>query len=241
MRHYVVLFGITTAMLLSGCNAAGVQPSATSPDPHSSEGRAEIAAALTAETGSQPPLAVTQGDMSQSLQTQLDQISGRITLLQEQMIQVRSLSQQVLDQSQLQASRLQQFHASGPSAAGFAEVDTQYLEQAVAEIDGAIAQLLAAMSMQNPDQAVMAPYRISTAYTRNGWILIRYHAETGETWLADKNVWQPLRDPSSLRASQYEVQVQRADGDRKGFVAVRIDRRDGRSWWLNDETWQALD
>jgi len=230
--------------LLAGCNEANTRPGEGGSDvvdPHSSEGRAEIAASL----GDGGPIEVRQGDMSGTLQQQLDQISGRLTLLQEQVIQIRSLSQQTLEQGQLNMSRLQlltESRALGPSVAGQAENEnTQYIEQAVREIDSAVAQLLSALSMQSPDMgSVVGAYRISTAYTRNGWILIRYHAESGKAWLADRGTWIDIGESGTLRNSIFEVQVQRADQDVKGFVAVRIDKRDGRTWWLNDNTWQAL-
>lgn len=238
-------------LFLAGCNDANVQPSSdaterVNDDPHSSEGRAEIAAQL----GDEPiePFQVTQGDMSNSLQAQLDQLNGRLTLVQEQVIQIRSLSQQVLEQGQMNATQLQTLQggsqgASGqPSVAGFEEdLSNNSLQQVVEDIDQAVAQLLSAMSMQSPQVGeATGPFRVATAYTQRGWILIRYHAQTGETWLANNNDWTQLRDNQNLPTSSYEVQVQRADQDRKGYVAVRIDRRTGSSWWLNDNNWQVL-
>lgn len=240
-------------LFLAGCNDVNVQPNANSgeqvnADPHGSdEARADMAAQLGGEMIE--PFQVTQGDMSNSLQAQLDQLSGRLTLVQEQVIQIRSLSQQVLEQSQMNATQLQalqgnsQGASSQPSVAGFEEdLANSSLEQVVQDIDQAMAQLLSAMSMQTPQVGgeSVGPFRIATAYTQRGWILIRYHAQTGEAWLANNNDWTPLRDNENLQASSYEVQVQRADQDRKGYVAVRIDRRNGRSWWLNDNTWQGL-
>lgn len=252
MFKKILLTGVALA-LLSGCNDANVQPTTTDPelvdpalvDPHSGEGRAELAAQL----GGAPiePIQVNQGDMSSSLQNQLDQLTGRLTLLQEQVIQIRSLTQQTLEQSQMNMTRLQSLsdpqRQQGPSVAGLEEAgaDADYLENTVNQIDQAVAQLLSAMSMQSPQLAdASGPFRMATAFTRNGWILIRFHAQTGETWLADNNNWQPLADTTRLSPSSYEVQIQRADTDSKGYVAVRIDRRDGRSWWLNDATWQVL-
>lgn len=243
-----ILFAL---FFLAGCNEANVQPNVggaeqVNNDPHSSEGRAEIAAQL----GDEPiqPFQVTQGNMSGSLQEQLDQLSGRLMLVQEQVIQIRSLSQQLLEQGQTQATQLQAlqsgagFGGQQPSIAGFEEdLIGSSLDQAVQEIDQAVAQLLSAMSMQSPQIAeATGPYRVATAYTQRGWILIRYHAQSGETWLANNNDWTRLRDNETLASSSYEVQVQRADQDRKGYVAVRIDRRTGRTWWLNDDTWQVL-
>ncbi|TVQ69533.1 MAG: hypothetical protein EA373_08490 [Oceanospirillales bacterium] len=238
-------------LFLAGCNDANVQPSGNgaervNDDPHSSEGRAEIAAQLGGEP--MQPFQVTQGDMSNSLQAQLDQLNGRLTLVQEQVIQIRSLSQQLLEQGQMNATQLQALQggslgsSSQPTVAGFEEdLANSSLEQVVQDIDQAVAQLLSAMSMQSPQVGeATGPFRMATAYTQRGWILIRYHAQTGETWLANNNDWTRLRDGENLQASSYEVQVQRADQDRKGYVAVRIDRRTGRSWWLNDDTWQGL-
>lgn len=245
---------LAVLLMLVGCNDANVRSGdersdTVNADPHSSEGRAEIAARL-GDGPMEPiePFEVTRGDMSGSLQAQLDQLNGRLTLVQEQVIQIRSLSQQLIEQGQMNATQLQSLQdpqapfRQQPSVAGLEEdMANSSLENVVQEIDQAVAQLLSAMSMQSPQAAEVAgPFRMATAYTNRGWILIRYHAQTGETWLANNNNWTGLRDNSGLPPSSYEVQVQRADQDRKGYVAVRIDRRTGRSWWLNDDTWQVL-
>lgn len=244
-----VIFAVL--LMLAGCNDSNTRPSdegsdAVNVDPHSSEGRAEIAAQL--DDMPIEPFEVNRGDMSSSLQTQLDQLNGRLTLVQEQVIQIRSLSQQLLEQGQMNANQLQALqNPQGlsqqlPSAAGLEEdMANSSLENVLHDIDQAVAQLLSAMSMQSPQVAdVAGPFRVSTAYTSRGWILIRYHVQTGEAWLANNNEWTGLRDQTDLPPSSYDVQVQRADQDRKGYVAVRIDRRTGRSWWLNEDAWQVL-
>ncbi len=40
-------------------------------------------------------------------------------------------------------------------------------------------------------------------------------------------------------SSAVNVQIDRRDTDSKGYVAVRLDRSTGITWWLNDRTWQA--
>lgn len=255
LKHGLAL--ILLMFLLVGCNEANIQPGESeaetvNEDPHSSEGRAEIAAMLggdSDETNEEiEPFEVNRGDMSGSLQAQLDQMNGRLTLVQEQVIQIRSLTQQMLEQSQMNATRLSQLPGplaqsdQQPSVAGLEEeFSNNSLEGVIQEIDQAVAQLLSAMNMQSPQAPEAAGvYQVATAYTQRGWMLIRFNVRTGETWLADNNRWKSLRDQSTLQPSSYDVQVQRADQDRKGYVAVRIDRSSGRSWWLSDDTWQVL-
>jgi hypothetical protein len=72
-------------------------------------------------------------------------------------------------------------------------------------------------------------------------VLVRYDRFSGQTWLADQGVWQPLLDPAPLSRSDYEVQLTRADNDIKGYVAARLDRRNGDTWWLKQDTWQKFD
>ncbi|WP_151705554.1 hypothetical protein [Nitrincola alkalilacustris] len=259
--HYTVLPVLLLSVLLLGCQDANVQPSAPAAAP--SAGASDIPELHELNQDNMPePISRLEtadgssgmsgfGDQSMqpssappSISSQLDQLTGRLTLLQEQVIQIRSGTQQLMEQNQILLSRLQMLTESRALAqsSGGAGMDEDMAEQLVQDIDAAISQLMQVANMQSPEAMVSGPYRIVSAYTRSGdWIVLRYHTESGESWLAERGGWIPLKESSSPRSSSFEISVQRADQDQKGYVATRIDRRSGRSWWLNGDTWQAFD
>jgi len=263
MKSHYYFLPVMLSVLLVGCQDANVKPASPSiaaasngasdiPELHelNQDNMPEPIARLeTAEgSGSGMPGFGDQSMQSSSaplsISSQLDQLTGRLTLLQEQVIQIRSGTQQLMEQNQILLSRLQMLTESRALAqsSGGAGMDEDMAEQLVQDIDAAISQLMQVANMQSPEAMVSGPYRIVSAYTRSGdWIVLRYHTESGESWLAERGGWIPLKESSSPRSSSFEISVQRADQDQKGYVATRIDRRSGRSWWLNGDTWQAFD
>jgi hypothetical protein len=204
----------------AGGDATGAQPSSAQADASS--------------PASQPPAA----PISPS-QSQFDQLSGRLTLIQEQLLQLRTDSQRLQEQNQMVLNRLQLLSSRPQSAeqdntAAVARPDT-----GAEQLDMAIGQLMQLLNSLDNTGTAGGEYAITTTYTRNGdWILLRYHRSNGSTWLADGVGWRPLQEQKTPARGDYEVLVHRADQDRKGYVAVRIDRTNGNSWWLNDNRWQ---
>lgn len=251
-----VLCALVFFMLLAGC--AGVQPQVEPgieaqeeveevADPHSGEGRENIAAMLGSEEFEH---FYSPGERieDEATLTKMEQLTGQMVVLQDQLIQLRSLVQQNLDQTQQNAAQLQVLQRQpvmqpSPVVNDTPVMDSSSIDTTLRDIDQALAQLLGAMSIQQPEPQNNNPelFKVASAHTGGpGWIVIRYHVETGETWIAEKNRWRPLFESGLIEPAQYEVQVHRAETDVKGFVAVRINKRNGASWWLSDETWQAL-
>lgn len=237
-----LLLGATLSLLLVGCNAATVQPQPAAPagqaaapaEPADSADSAP-AADTPVETASARPVSGAQ------ISNQLDQLSGRLALIQEQLIQLKSAGQQQAEMNQMLLTRLQHLSERGAAkAADPGTSDAQGNDEASAQMDAVIGQL-----MQTVNQLGLADaadtFAVASAYTAKGsWVLVRYRVDTGETWLADQGSWVKIdEETGSLPLSSYAIQLQRADQDLKGFVAVRIDRRSGESWWLNDRRWQV--
>ncbi|GGB95677.1 hypothetical protein GCM10011352_22220 [Marinobacterium zhoushanense] len=236
-----VILGASLSLLLAGCNAANVQP-------QSDLQTGQAAAATESDQGSPAVDAGVENAPSRPVNTaqisnQLDQLSGRLVLMQEQLIQLNSASKQQAEMNQILLTRLQHLSASSVRTAAEDQASSDREADATgsgALIDDAIDQL-----MQTVNQLGLADagdlFAVASAYTAKGsWVLIRYRVDSGETWLADQGSWVRLEEEAgSLPASRYAVQLQRADQDLKGFVAVRIDRQSGESWWLNDRRWQV--
>jgi hypothetical protein len=205
--------------LLLGCNAS----TQTLPDSGMPDDAESVQADVDA-TGAQPSSPQTDASRPAS---------------QEQLLQLRTDSQRLQEQNQMVLNRLQLL-SSRPqsseqdSSAGAAQPDT-----GAEQLDMAIGQLMQVLNSLDNTGTVGGEYAITTTYTRSGdWVLLRYHRGNGSTWLADGGDWRPLQEQRAPARGDYEVLVHRADQDRKGYVAVRIDRTNGNSWWLNDNRWQ---
>lgn len=228
---------LSLALLLAGCNAANVQPGVAAPTPTAPAGQEQATPAAGASNGdSAAPAAPT------AISNQLDQLNGRLTLLQEQVIQLKSLQQQQSELGQMMLTRLQLLTQSGMQAQASADAPAPADTGAGERIDAAIDQLLQVLNQMGMSDSGDDPYAVATTYTGKGaWILVRYRTDTGETWLADGGSWLPLEEEVSLSPSSYRVQLSRADQDLKGYVAVRIDQQSGQTWWLNDRRWQVYE
>lgn len=223
-------------LLVSGCNGTGVQPvanAAGTPPPAAVAAESAAPANAVAGTGAQAP---APADVA-GLRNQLDQLSGRLVLLQEQVIQLKALGQQQADTGQAVLQRLQRLTSSGAAGATDEAPLNDEMGGGAQQLDAALAQL---MQMMNGIQGGGEPYAIASAYTAKGeWILLRYDTQSGDSWLADGGRWMALSEDEGLPSARYQVQMLRADQDLKGYVAVRIDQLSGKSWWLNDRRWQV--
>ncbi len=237
------------ALVLAGCNAAvPTQPtsSASTGTPMAQDETASSAGQRNATDAVQPAAnasSAQRGSQSpaNAIQTGFDQLSGRLTLLQEQVLQLRTSSQQLMEQNHMLLNRLQLL--STPSGAeGEDSVENTAAGGAGEQLDAAIGQLMQLLNQMEMPEAESGQFALATTYTRQGaWILLRYDRHTGETWLANAGHWQALADVDYLNVSAYRVLVHRADQDAKGYVAVRIDERNGMSWWLNGDRWQGYE
>lgn len=214
---------IVLTTLLLGCNAATVQPQA-----------AEQSTAPT-QTAQQ------QQDNTAPVLSAIEHLEGRITATQEQLLNVRSQSARQLEQLQaiqLQLQSLSQELRTRRSGTGAAKTVTgANVASDLPELVDQIALIASDMGRMMQDGS----HRMVSCYTRTGqWILIRYDRFTGNSWLADKGAWIELGEAGGLDNSVYEVVLERADNDAKGFVAARLDRNSGQTWWLKQNSWQQL-
>lgn len=243
--HHPVLFILTSTLLLSGCLGSGSEPQAASAEPQL------VAQASASEAASAPQTATADTTVEQvvveressNISNQIDQLMGRLTLVQEQVINQRALAQQQLELSQAILQRVQLMTNTALIDETKPASETNAVSDAQSEqLDAALNQLLQIaneMQVNSSQQSVDSPWGVSSAVTNKGWILIRYRMDTGESWIAEKGSWTLLKEESTPTAGAYNVQIDRRDTDSKGYVAVRLDRSTGTTWWLNDRTWQA--
>lgn len=244
-RPYFVLFSVS---LLTACVAQqsvnpqqpGVSPSQPV-EVQSAQGE-PVANTGMAEQPRAEPVVVEQ-NAPVNVSNQIEQLTGRLTLVQEQMINQRSLSEQQLELSQAILQRLQLLTQTSllndSATAQASSTDSANAEQ----LDAAVNQLLQVanemqMSASSGGQT-SGEWEIASVVTAKGWILIRYKPSTGKTWLAENGSWTELVDRAAPGTGQYALYLERRDTDSKGYVAVKINKSTGDTWWLNDRTWQA--
>lgn len=210
----ITLLAVAATLSLSGCNAANVQPQPVEPS---------------------APVAVVQDNSVQQIQ-QFETLNGRITLLQEQVLGLKVQNAAVAEKAQLLLNQFQVL-AQNIGREGInqeSENSPQQLEMLLSRLDRQLVELQQAA----PDLGVGNPFLLATCYTARGkWKLIRYNRFSGESWISADNNWQPLNEEQAPEISSYEVQLLRANGDVKGYVAARIDQNTGDTWWLNSDTW----
>ncbi|MCP8689914.1 hypothetical protein [Marinobacterium sedimentorum] len=248
------------SLLLGGCLANGPVPAepdvqvagADSSVPKAAPGQDAASTGDSNAPTQAPGQALKSGDRpvttaatDEALQRNLETLANRLTLMQEQLIQIKAQGAELSQQSGTALARLQML--TGSAAVGGAEDAGD--NSAPAAVSGAAPEQLAGLIDQLSQIAnelslsgVGDSYRIAADYTGAGqWVLIRYDRFSGESWLADQGAWQPLQDKASLERSDYEVQLTRADNDIKGYVAARLDRRNGDTWWLKQDAWQKFE
>ena len=226
------------ALLLSGCNAAQTQP-------QSDQGEANPAAETQQQASSSNAAASRSNtdvgaEMAGAIQTGFDQLSGRLTLLQEQVLQIRSSNQQLMEQNQMLLNRLELMTRTQPGAETLSGEEAMADDAGTEQLDAAIGQLMQLLNqVEMPAGASQGQFGLATTYTQNGdWVLLRFDRHSGETWIAEFGDWQLISDEIQPDDSLYEIQITRADRNTAGYVAVRIDLNSGRSWWLNGKRWQ---
>ena len=213
----IVLLGLLSTLSLAGCNAANVQPDQPAPV-------------------SEVPVSAVQAESSAVVNEQLEQVNGRITLLQEQVLELKVQNSAVAERVQLLLTQFQLLAQEVKRSAGTA--DGQEPQADVAEMMQRLDQQLIELQQIAPELGGGDPFKLAACYTAKGqWVLIRYNRFSGESWISADNSWQPLDEEFTPSISSYEVQLLRANGDVKGYVAARIDQNNGDAWWLNRNMW----
>jgi len=211
------------ALALSGCTATAVQPQAAAVSAEQSQAVAENSA------------------RSEQIQKDVTAMSGRITAMQDRLLQLSSQTALLQEQGQRVLRQLQQMQAN--LAAAKAEPQQNAAEEGAADtmLEDTLDQVTA-MVNDLTLQLDSGNYRISSTYTDAGkWVLIRYDRFSGQSWFADQGQWNELEDVEQLPPSEYEVVLLRADKDVKGYVATRLDRQSGQTWWLKQNSWQSYE
>jgi hypothetical protein len=211
----IVVLAFLSSFVLAGCNAANVQPDTNQP------------------IESPESLPVVSVDQS----AEFEKLNGRITLLQEQFLELKVQNSSVAERVQL---LLTQFQVLAQEVKRSAAADPESIQPdaGLSEMMQRLDQQLVELQQIAPELGGGDPFKLASCYTAKGqWVMIRFNRFSGESWISAANSWQPLEEEQSPPISSYDIQLLQANGDVKGYVAARIDHNSGDSWWLNQTTW----
>lgn len=237
---------LASCLLLSACNGAATKPqvSGDSVDTSVAEQETDQAEANkplidTTPAASIKPSGVPLAVQPQSEPNQLDMLSNRLISVQEHLLHVKNQTSELQQVNRALLSRVQALQAQLNISDSSVNVGSADAGNDTGSLDAVLDQVTALVN-EVGNQVQDGAFRVVTAYTAKGqWVLIRYHRYTGETWLADLGRWNLLEETTGTATSDYEVVLLRADKDAKGYVASRIDRVSGDTWWLNENTWKS--
>jgi hypothetical protein len=164
----------------------------------------------------------------------ISRLQSQVTALQEQLIKVNNDTSAILRMNQIMVAQAQVNTANTTAQAQPNQAQATAINGA--NNQGSLNTVLKKLEDISPSP--QGSFGIVSSYTiQKQWVLIRFDRQTGETWLADNNGWNPLQEQEDLPISQYDIHLIRADQDKKGYVASRIDKRTGDTWWLNTKQW----
>lgn len=214
----VAVLALSSVVTLAGCNAANVQPEVISPiEP------------------SKKPSEMVNATLDQG--AQFDQLNSRITLMQEQFLELKVQNSAMAERVQLLLTQFQVL-AQDVKRVGVTTPAVNADNKTLAEVMARLDQQLIELQQMAPELGGGDPFELASCYTAKGqWVMIRYNRFSGESWISAANSWQPLDEAQTPAISSYDIQLLRANSDVKGYVAARIDHNTGESWWLNQNTW----
>jgi len=85
-----------------------------------------------------------------------------------------------------------------------------------------------------------APFEVVLLSLKSDWQAMRFHSQTGEAWYAFQGNWKPVpeADNNKLPAGDYRVQMsQTGEND---WIAIRLERKSGRTWRLAALKWVEM-
>ena len=85
-----------------------------------------------------------------------------------------------------------------------------------------------------------APYEVVLLSLKTDWQAMRFHAQTGESWYAFQGNWKPVpeTDENKLPAGEYRVHMsQTGEND---WIAIRLEKKSGRTWRLAALKWVEM-
>jgi hypothetical protein len=72
---------------------------------------------------------------------------------------------------------------------------------------------------------------------KDDWQAMRYHKTSGQSWYALKGDWKPVAEPDEIKPPEGDYKLFLAASGESDFIALRLERKSGRSWRLAALKW----
>lgn len=223
---------LISALLLSACQQTPVQPT-----PGALEA---VATARSADLAEQ---------VNDASAKRFDSVEQRMTLIQEKLLEQAQQQQRISLQNQQQLTLLQWLQQSQQIQAkqlADRQAEPSALDQ-LTELVFRLEQMSAESERRSETESeaqasvITEPvFELVSVYGAKGWVVLKYDSRSGSTWKADAGNWAVIKEVGVLPESAYQVVMEPIANDVRGYVAARIDRNNGITWWLKDNQWEPF-
>ncbi len=69
---------------------------------------------------------------------------------------------------------------------------------------------------------------------------MRFHAHTGEAWYAFQGNWKPVPEADNNKPPPGDYRVQMSPTGESDWIAIRLERKTGRTWRLAALKWVEM-
>jgi len=104
-----------------------------------------------------------------------------------------------------------------------------------AAVGGAIAD-----EPKSEPAAEPAAFEVVLLSLKGDWQAMRYHAQTGEAWYAFQGNWKPVPEADNTKPPAGDYRVQMSQTGENDWIAIRLDRKSGRTWRLAALKWAEM-
>lgn len=228
MMRYGVFFFL--ALALTGCQAQAPRPAPVADTPAADSGPSAEA-------------------VQKASQARFDTLDERFLLMQEQLIQANRQLETIAQRTQQQLVALQRVQmlqaAAAQASVGETEIEGPSTLDQLTELVFRLEQLSTeAADAAGPETAIPADalgFNMVSTVTHTGqWVIFKYDEITGLAWNVLDGGWVEVGEPEPLDNSHYQVVLRPSRTDVKHYVAARIDRRTGQTWWLKNNRWEVF-
>jgi hypothetical protein len=100
-----------------------------------------------------------------------------------------------------------------------------------------LALVLLAASVVAAGEPGQGSFEVVLLSLKSDWQAMRYHAQTGQAWYAFQGDWKPVPESAESGPPEGEYQVLLTATGEHDWVALRLERKSGRSWRLAALKW----
>ena len=104
----------------------------------------------------------------------------------------------------------------------------------------AAAMLLATGGSAGAEDPAPSVFDVVLLSLESDWQAMRYHLHTGESWYAYRGDWKPIPEADSTKPPAGEYKIVLSQTGENDWIAVRLERKSGRTWRLAALKWAEM-